>query len=385
MNKTLIVLFLFLFFTQLIFADEILPKNNLDLKFSTSCDSHNQQAIISFVGDILIHKALYQAVISETKHFNQIWKKTDPLIQKADFSVANLEGPAALGIDKNGKDRGDIGFVYDDDIYSGTNYIFNYHPRVLSDLKDSGMDLLTVANNHSTDRLGLGIDRTILAARAIGFPTVGTRKSDEPNGDYFKIVPVKNMRVAFVGCTEYINTPDNDNQVLFCENEKIFKIIKEVSSRLDVDALVVLPHWGVEYSHLPRDYQREYARRYLEAGAIAVMGSHPHVLQPWGKYTTKNGRETLILYSLGNFVAAQEGLDRQVGTVAYIGLSKNGAQKAKIFGVGYTPTYRVGTSINPIGKTDAPEILNHISSMYGTQTRVEPTGALLPVMCPLTK
>ncbi|MDD4974650.1 MAG: CapA family protein [Bacteriovorax sp.] len=384
MNKKLLLISFLISqsITQSAFSDDTLPKNDLDLTFSTSCDSRNQQAIISFVGDILIHKALYQAVISETKHFNQIWKKTDSLIQKADFSVANLEGPAALGIDKNGKDRGDIGFVYDDEVYSGTNYIFNYHPRILSDLKDSGFDLITSANNHSTDRLGLGIDRTILAARTIGLPTVGTRKSDEPNGEYFKIVPIKNMRVAFVGCTEYINIPDNDNQVLFCENEKIFKIIKEVSARPDVDALVVLPHWGVEYSHLPRDYQREYARRYLEAGAIAVMGSHPHVLQPWEKYTTKNGRETLILYSLGNFVAAQVGLERQTGTVAYIGISKNGTQKAKIFGVAYTPTYRTGTSINPIGRSDSPEVLDHISHMYGTLTRAEPNGALLPVMCP---
>lgn len=382
MKTKLIMLFIL---SQSAFSDSTIPKTNLDLAFTTACDSHNQQAVISFVGDILIHKALYQAVVSETKHFNQIWKKTDSLIQKADFSVANLEGPAALGIDKNGKDKGDIGFVYDDDVYSGTNYIFNYHPRILSDLKDSGIDLVTSANNHSTDRFSIGIDKTISAARSISFPTVGTRKSDEPNGEYFKIVPVKNMRVAFVGCTEYINIPDNDNQVLFCENEKIFKIIKEVSSRPDVDALVVLPHWGVEYSHVPREYQKEYARRYLDAGAIAVMGSHPHVLQPWEKYTTKDGRETLILYSLGNFVASQEGLDRQAGSVVYIGISKSGPQKAKIYGVAYTPTYRVGTSINPIGKNDSPEVLNHVSSMYGTRARVEPTASLLPVMCPTSR
>lgn len=376
------LLIMFFIFSLPVFSEDTTPKNILDLTFSTPCDSKNQQAVISFVGDILIHKALYQAVVSETKHFNQIWQNTEPLIQKADYSVANLEGPAAQGIDKNGLDKGDIGFVYDDDVYSGTNFIFNYHPRIFSDLKASGLDLVTAANNHSTDRLIIGIDKTIMAARAINFPTVGTRKSDEPNGEYFKIVPVKNMRVAFVGCTEYINIPDNENQVLFCEGENIFKIIREVSLRSDVDALVVLPHWGVEYSHVPREYQKEYARRYLDAGAIAVMGSHPHVLQPWEKYTTKNGRETLILYSMGNFVASQEGLDRQAGTIAYLGLSKTGNQKSKIYGVAYTPTYRVGTTINPVGKSDSPEVLNHVSLMYGTRGRVEPTGSLLPVMCP---
>lgn len=356
----------------------------LDLNYSTPCGAPEETAVVSFVGDILIHKALYQAVVSETHHFTQLWKKTESLIQKADFSVANLEGPAALGINKNGKNVGDAGMIYDDDVYSGTNFIFNYHPRILTDLKASGYDLLTTANNHSTDRFTIGIDRTIQAATAIDLPTVGTRLSSRPNEpieDYFKIVSVKNMRLAFVGCTEYINIPDHDNQVLFCETETMFKIIKEVSARTDVDALIVLPHWGVEYSSVPRDYQKEYARRYLDAGAIAVIGSHPHVLQPWEKYLSKNGRETLIIYSLGNFVAAQETLPRKSGAVAYLGLSKKEKQKAKIFGVGYTPTYRMETEIVPISKADNPEIQKHVAAMYGIKRRVEPAENLLPTMC----
>ncbi|MFA6235956.1 MAG: CapA family protein [Bacteriovorax sp.] len=353
----------------------------LDLTFSSACDSNSTLATISFAGDILIHKALYMAVVNESKHFNQLWNKTDPLIKKADYSVANLEGPAAIGINKNGKDRGDIGFVYDDDVYSGTNYVFNFHPRLLSDLKESGLDLVTSANNHSTDRFSIGIDKTIMAARTINFPTVGTRKSDEQSGEYFKIVSIKNIRVAFVGCTEYINLPDNDNQVLFCETEKLMGIIKGVSARPDVDALIVLPHWGVEYSPEPKGYQKEVARRYLEAGATAVIGSHPHVLQNWEKYTTKNGRETLILYSLGNFVAGQDTLPRKTGTIAYLGLSRTGTQKAQIFGVAYTPTYRIGTAIVPVGKRDYPEVLEHVSLKYGTKARLEPEDSLIAHMC----
>ena len=52
-----------------------------DLTFATACTSSNKQATLSFVGDILIHKALYQVVVADTKHFSQIWQKTDPLIQ----------------------------------------------------------------------------------------------------------------------------------------------------------------------------------------------------------------------------------------------------------------------------------------------------------------
>lgn len=380
---SLLFYFFFSLFGLPVFAQET-KNGHLDLKYSTPCDPKNQQAVISFVGDILIHKALYQAVISDTKHFDQIWKKTESLIQKADFSVGNLEGPVALGIDKNGRDRGDVGFIYDDEVYSGTNYIFNYHPRIYSDLKKSGFDLLTMANNHSMDRLSIGIDKTISAARLVNFPIVGTRKSDEAAGEYYKIVPVKNMQVAFVGCTEYINIPDNNDQVLFCETYKMFKTIKDVANRPDVDALIVLPHWGVEYSPMPRDYQKFYAKKYLDAGAIAVIGSHPHVLQPWEKYTTKNGRETLIIYSLGNFVANQTGLERQTGTVAYMGISKSGEQKAKIFNVAYTPTYREGLSIRPVGKLDSTAgIIKHVTSMYGTLGFLEPAENVYSKMCQL--
>lgn len=354
---------------------------NLNLNFKTACDSKNHESVLSFVGDILIHKVLYQSVVAGDKHFDSLWSQTKPLIDKADFSVANLEGPAAKGIDKNGKYRGDLGLVYDGDVYSGTNFVFNYHPDILTDLMDSGFDLVTTANNHATDRFSIGIDKTILAAREINFPTVGTRLSTEADGKYYAIADVKNIRVAFISCTEYINIPDTTNQVLFCETDEIFKTIKLVNAMADVDAVIVLPHWGIEYTHSPKDYQKEFARRYLEAGASAVIGAHPHVLQPWEKYITKNGRETLIIYSLGNFVAAQSGLEKQTGAIAYLGLSKNKNEKAKIYAAAYTPTYRVGTQIIPIGTLDNPEVIKHTNSMYGNLARVEPAESLKSVMC----
>lgn len=373
--KLILILLLF-FITPNIYAK--------DLTYSTACDPNNDQAVLSFVGDILIHQALYQAVVGETKHFSQLWEKTNGLFNKADFSVGNLEGPAAMGIDSFGRDHGDIGFVYDGQVYSGTNFLFNYHPRIFSDLKNSGFDLLTTANNHALDRYSIGIDKSLMAAQNSGMLTVGTRLSDDKQGVFYKIVSINNIRVAFLGCTEMTNGgADKDDQVLTCykNSPRILGIIKDLSARLDVDALVVLPHWGTEYTHTPGNDQIAFARKYIEAGAIGVFGSHPHVLQPWEKYVSKDGREALIIYSLGNFIAGQAGLARKTGAVAYLGLSKNGNHKAKIFGVGYTPTYRIDSKVFPVGKADSVDVLNHVASMYGTKARVEPSGSLLPVMC----
>lgn len=351
-----------------------------DLTYSTACSATNNQATFSFVGDVLIHKALYLAVTGGTKQFSQLWNKTDPLIQKASFSVANLEGPSAMGIDSRGKDRGDIGFVYDGEVYSGTNFMFNYHPRIMTNLKNSGYDLIQTANNHAMDRFSIGVDKTIDAAREADLLYTGTVKSNEPNSPFYTITQVNSINVAFIACTEFSNVPDNSSQVHPCITQKLVTLIKQLSTRPTVDAVFVLPHWGVEYSNTPASHQKEWARRYLEAGATAVIGGHPHVLQPWEKYTTTNGRETLILYSLGNFVAGQGAMTKKTGTVAYVGLSKlNG--KAKIFGVAHTPTYREGATVLPIGSNGPKDVLNYSASMYGTARRLEPSGDLMSFLC----
>ncbi|WP_413289704.1 CapA family protein [Bdellovibrio sp. HCB337] len=355
-----------------------------DLSFNASCNQGQDVATISFVGDILVHRAIYESVVNGSKRFASTWQKTIPYFQKADFSVGNLEGPAALGIDAKGKDHGDIGFVYDGVVYSGTNFVFNYHPQILPELLQSGFDLLTLANNHSLDRRSIGIDRTLQAAAHYGIPTVGTRKSNDPKGDFYEIKNIQNIRVAFIGCTEMTNgMPDKYNQVLWCykQADKIVEMIKDLSRRSDVDAIAVLPHWGDEYENGPDRDQKSYARKFLEAGATAVIGSHPHVLQPWEKYTTQDGRETLIAYSLGNFLAGQPSLEKQTGAIVYLGLSKEGQGKAKIFGVGYTPTYRDGNEIFPIEKNGNASVLAHAAGHFGTIGRLDLQTMLSQKFC----
>lgn len=352
-----------------------------DVQFQTECQDGQERISLSFVGDILVHEALYRAVVSGTQHFSQIWRRTDALMTKAHFSVGNLEGPAALGVDKRGKDHGDVGFIYDEVVYSGSNFSFNYHPRILSDLYRSGYDLLTVANNHSLDRSWLGIDKTIRAARNVGIPTVGIRLSSERSGAFHHIATIGGFRVAFLGCTEMSNGHnDSRDQVLFCYKnpDKMVELIKSITADSSVDALILLPHWGQEYKHSPDSRQKAFAKRYLEAGVTAIIGSHPHVLQPWEKYVTKDGRETLVAYSLGNFVAGQAGLARKTGLVVYLGLARS-AGRVKVFGASYTPTYREGAEVYPVTKNQA--VFDHVASMYGKERRLDAAGDLMSHLC----
>lgn len=351
-----------------------------DLNFSGSCAASNN-ATVSFVGDILIHKAIYESVANGSKDFTQIWRSTNSMIQKADFSVGNLEGPTALGIDANGKFRGDIGFVYDGTVYSGTNFVFNFHPRIANDLKNSGYDLISFANNHSLDRQSIGVDKTLENLRNAGLQTAGARTSYEGTENYYSISSVRGINIAFLACTEALNGRiDRKKQILNCYNGETESMIRSLSTNPRVDFIVVMPHWGVEYQSAPNQKQRIYAKKYAELGAGAVIGSHPHVIQPWEKYVNSKGQESLFVYSLGNFVAWQSGVNKKTGPIIYLNLTQSGNQKAQIAKVGYSLTQRQGVSVLPVNSQDK-EYIRNAADYYGSKNFVLPGESLSKVLC----
>jgi poly-gamma-glutamate synthesis protein (capsule biosynthesis protein) len=77
------------------------------------------------------------------------------------------------------------------------------------------------------------------------------------------------------------------------------------AARAQCDLLVISIHWGIEYAPAPRPEDVEVAHKMLDAGASVIVGHHPHVLQPVETYTTVDGRNTVIFYSLGNFLSNQ--------------------------------------------------------------------------------
>lgn len=351
-----------------------------EINFSTTCTT-NTNARLAFVGDILIHKAIYKSVVHGSKDFSQIWKPVDHMIKKADFVVGNLEGPAALGIDKSGKDRGDVGFIYDGKVYSGTDFVFNFHPRIASDLKKSGYDLMSFANNHTLDRYSVGADKTLEVLREAGLYTAGVRTSYEEKDRYYSIANIQGINVAFIGCTESLNgRKDIKDQVLNCYNGEIESMIKDLSLNKSVDFIVVLPHWGEEYKTKPNSRQMNFARKYAEAGAGAIIGSHPHVPQPWEKYVTTSGRETLIVYSLGNFVAWQSGLNQKTGPIVYLNLSKDENNMTSISGVAYSLTQRQGSNVYPVSRRNK-DFTRNGEKFYGKSKFVSSDESLDGVLC----
>lgn len=333
----------------------------------------DRSIVLGFSGDILVHDALYKSILDK-QSFIPLWSPVVPLFKKADYMVVNLEGPTAMGITKDLKDLGDVGFTYDLNVYSGTNFLFNFHPQVLTDLQNSGVDLVSNANNHSLDRGSIGIDRTIEAAESLNVPVVGIKHTKATAPLNYYVANIQGYRVAFIACTEMTNGFfDKKKQLLYCYQDaaKIEKEIRELSASSDVDGVIVMPHWGIEYNAIPGKVQRTHAQRFLEAGALAIIGSHPHVLQPVEHVTTSDGRKTIVAYSMGNFLAYQKYLNRKTGAVLYLRLQRNPRGQVQLMSTYYTPTYRDAFQVLPATKKHFQAARDHAAEFFTQETLVE--------------
>lgn len=255
--------------------------------FPNACQK-GETLVIAAVGDILLHYPLQ--VIGSQKSFASLWQAALPILQSADIAYANLEGPI------NAKSEIGTGFP-----------LFSYPKTLAPALKNSGFSIVSTANNHALDQGSQGIDNTIKVLDSEGIAYTGTRLRDSTNS-WVHIMLKSNFKIAWIACTAHTNgIPDPYQQILHCYNKTdrqwIMQTIHNLKSKVDI--IIVLPHWGEQYQYLPNHEQIEFAHEALNAGASAVLGSHPHVLQSAEKYLTHDGRATFVMYSLGNFVSFQ--------------------------------------------------------------------------------
>ena len=318
------------------------PAVSETLYFSGAC-TKGERLTIAAVGDLLFNKKLQAQAYRRGGSFKRFFTPVLKVLKGADLAFGNLEGPAAAGVGPGGravKDPGKrLGVVYGAPLRS---LAFNYHPSVVSDLKQSGFDVLSTANNHSLDRGALGVDRTVDTLRKAGMPFTGSRKRGESPKSWHVLTKAKGFTVAWLACTYSTNgIPDRKSQILHCykQTDQILGEIKQLHDDPEVDAVFLTPHWGVENRHRPGERQRKLARAAIAAGATAVFGAHPHVLQPWEKVVGDDKREGLVVYSAGNFISNQRQTAERTGILALVELVKPEGGKAQLAAAGYIPTW----------------------------------------------
>ena len=224
------------------------------------------------------------------------------VFQKADFGFVNLETPVSPS-----HSRGSKPFQFDAPV------------NLLQALKFSGVKIVSIANNHVFDQGYAGFAETQdhLREQAMLFTGAGSTAETA----WKPVIVEKNgIKVGWLGMTRWLNggrnpEKDSDPHVAFfpypgeslgapgLDESAVLEAIK--SARRQCDLLVISIHWGVEYQTAPNAKDVDTAHDMLEAGASAVIGHHPHVLQPIETYLTHDDRSTFIAYSLGNFISNQ--------------------------------------------------------------------------------
>ena len=314
------------------------------IRFSRACEA-GRHFVIGAVGDVLLHQALAVQGMSRREGYRSLWAEIEPEMKRPTFMYANLEGPAAGPVSSAGRPVADPGAHFDKVAY--TSYpMFNYRPDLVNDLVESGVDVVSTANNHSLDRRALGVDRTIEALLRAGLPYTGTRsvaetlKNPPEKTDWSTVTEKDGLRVAWVACTFSTNgIPDKNLQVLQCFEQRAIVLAEIRRLRADptIDAVIATPHWGLEYEHVPGADQKRLAREMVDAGAMIVFGNHPHVLQPIERITAKDGHEGYVIYSLGNFVSGQKGVAKRTTALITVGLTKNARGEVFVNGARHLP------------------------------------------------
>ena len=315
-------------------ADAAIGSDSSKLAFSRACE-HGKRIVIGAVGDVLLHQPLAEQGMRR-KDFATLWSGVAEELKLPNLMYANLEGPTAGPLTASGKVISDPGYF---DRVAYTSYPqFNYNPALVSDLRDSGVDVVSTANNHAMDRRSLGADRTIEALKKAGLPFAGTRTSAEAarvsaeKTDWTVVTEKDGFKIGWVSCTFSTNgIPDPKRQVLLCFGQRsiVLDQIRRLKADPSIDAVIVTPHWGVEYTHTPGADQKALAKDMIEAGALIVFGDHPHVLQPVDRIEASDGHEGYVIYSLGNFVSGQKGVDKRTSAMIFVGLTKN--QNGEVF------------------------------------------------------
>ena len=222
------------------------------------------------------------------------------VLRRADLAVVNLE----TAITERGTP-------------APKDFTFRAPPRALAALKEAGVDVASMANNHGLDFGVVGMRDSMAAAKAAKFPVVGVgRDADEAYRAH--LVTVKGQRIAVIGATQVLDSnlaaawtagDGKPGMASAYEEARLLAAVRD--ARQSADTVVVDLHWGRELVNCPIDRQRALAPKLVAAGADVVVGSHAHILLGGGYL-----RGAYVHYGLGNFVFySRGGLTAQSGVL----------------------------------------------------------------------
>ena len=313
-NALIICLFLFLILCLCIFflsgkdkAIEVPKENipNVEVKDDEKSPKVYEVKMI-MVGDALIHDRLYNTVRNEdgSYDFKPTIQYIKPIITKYDLKYYNQEtilGGAELG-------------------YSSYPQ-FNSPNEVGDAFLDAGFNLVSLATNHTMDKGERGVLNSVNYWKSKKNVVYSGQWSSWDERNEVHVYDINGISYAFFSYTTWTNGLETPNGKEYLNNvysdEKAANDISKIRDLVDV--VIVAMHWGTEYS-LDVSSSQQYIANYLAGlGVDLIIGSHPHVVEPV-EYI--NNGKTFVIYSLGNFLSAQYGIDRLTGLMVEVTIKK---------------------------------------------------------------
>jgi poly-gamma-glutamate synthesis protein (capsule biosynthesis protein) len=314
------------------------------------------RATVGAIGDVMIQDAVKRSAQSHgagtpDEGYSWLFAPVADLLAEPDLTFANLETPVAPDASRGTRE-----------------FMFNAPPAAVAALRRAGVDLVSVANNHMFDQGRAGFEETLRRLDALGMRYVGAGPAGKSAGPVR--VEVNGLALAFLGYAYQFNQdgnacpPAGTAGCLQASELDRARAVEDVraAAASGADAVVVSLHFGHEYESQPRAEDVALARALAEAGALLVIGTHPHVLQPVEIYTCRDGRRAVIAYSLGNFVSNQSRKYVPGVTPEPVAAPREGALlrvtlARRDYGRGVTQTEVIGADVLPLWtENDTAEI-----------------------------
>ncbi len=255
--------------------------------------SNSREIKINMVGDLMVRTDLVEPAS------RNLWNAVGEYLFKSDLTFGNLEfavNPA--------------------DLYHKIirySVPFNHADPFLRDTKKyGGFSAVAVSNNHINDSFHSGICSTLDYLDSINMPHSGSSRTKEEQND-FPIFEVKGIKIAFLSYTFSTNGLPLEAGKEFGTNLIRFNALNDddydpslikhhikLAKERGADIIIASNHWGIEFEYFPASRLIKRAHELMDEGIDIIMGHHPHILNPSEWYKTKDGRNALCLYTLGN-------------------------------------------------------------------------------------
>ncbi|MGM9681361.1 MAG: CapA family protein [Eubacteriales bacterium] len=258
------------------------------------------------VGDNLFHSQLITA--GEALGYDRLYDGIRDTVSAADLAILNQETVFTTG--------------------TPHSYPKFATPTAVGDATiKAGFDVFTCATNHTWDWGTQGVlDTMEYWAAHPEVLAIGLNESKSARNE-LDIVEVKGIRIALFNFGTSINTKADAwwmaNYLDTSESTRNWIAGQITKAKNQADFVIVCAHWGDEYVYTPTEKEIYWAQFFADCGVDLVIGTHPHVVQPVMEVEGKDGNTTLVYYSLGNFISAQNDLNTNVGGLARVYLTKD--------------------------------------------------------------